>query len=187
MKRKWIFTLICTGIVLSACSQNTNDKTKAGLSEHAKKYESMSYEEYRQETGNEAEFYHGNLFIGEIPESTLCVIYPGEYKEEIAASVLSNDSVPVRLQGRLDELIDGFEKETSFTEFAKSLSPDGGKEAGYELLEGGGTAYYVGNSYLLLQFDSNQDGIHDRQLSICMDDSKGGAIAPESTAWLEIL
>ena len=125
-------------IVLSACSQNTNDKTKAGLSEHAKKYESMSYEEYRQETGNEAEFYHGNLFIGEIPESSLCVIYPGEYKEEIAASVLSNDSVPVRLQGRLDELIDGFEKETSFTEFAKSLSPDGGKEAGYELLEGGG-------------------------------------------------
>ena len=52
MKRKWIFTLVCTGIVLSACSQNTNDKTKAGLSEHAKKYESMSYEEYRQETGN---------------------------------------------------------------------------------------------------------------------------------------
>ena len=153
--------MVCTCIVLSACSQNTNDKTKAGLSEHAKKYESMSYEEYRQETGNEAEFYHGNLFIGEIPESSLCVIYP--------------------------ELIDGFEKETSFTEFAKSLSPDGGKEAGYELLEGGGTAYYVGNSYLLLQFDSNQDGIHDRQLSICMDDSKGGAIAPESTAWLEIL
>lgn len=58
----------------------------------------------------------------------------------IAGSVLLDDSVPVRLQGTLDDLINGLEKETSLTELAESLSMDGAKKASYEILEGGGTA-----------------------------------------------
>lgn len=183
MMKKQILLLAGVCMLLSACSQNKN--TEVSLTENAKKYESMSYGEYKLETGNEAEFYHGNLFTGEIPESSLCAVYPGEYEEETAGSVLADDSVPVRLQGELADLLNGIEKEVSLTELAESLSFDGGEKARYEILEGGGTAYYVGNIYALIQFDSDKDGEYDRQLSISMDQAEDETVDSESATWLE--
>lgn len=64
---------------------------------------------------------------------------------------------------------------------------DGAAEAVFERLEGAGTAYYVGNDYVQIQFDSDRDGEYDRLLLISMDEVTEETVGPESLAWLEML
>lgn len=188
MYKKWIFALLSAGVLLlSACGQNGNGKSAIGLTETAKTYEAMPYKAFQEQTGNEAEFYHADRFIGEIPDSSLCVIYRGKYDQNTAAAVLADEDMPIRLQGSLGALMDGVPKEISLTEFTEALSADGAAKAVCEMLEGGGTAYYVGNTYAQIQFDSDKDGKVDRQLLISLDESAGEAVYSESTAWLELL
>lgn len=115
------------------------------------------------------------------------MIYEGEYDEEVAGTVLSDDAVPIRLQGPLGNLMDGIEKEMPLFKFADALSADGAAEAVFERLEGAGTAYYVGNDYVQIQFDSDRNGEYDSLLLISMDEAAGETVSPESLAWLEIL
>lgn len=185
--KKWIPSLMIVCTLLSACGQNGNAKSAMGITKTAKRYEAIPYGEFKEETGNEAEFYHGDRFIGEIPDSSLCVIYTGDYDEEIAAAVLADGAVPLRLQGSLGALVDGAEEEMTLASFAEKLSEDGAAEAVYELMEGGGTAYYIGNEYVQIRFDSDKDGTYDRMLSISLDESVGETISSESIAWLEVL
>lgn len=171
----------------SDSGQNDGEKTAISITETAKKYEAISYEAFKERTGNEAEFYHGDRFIGEIPDSSFCVIYIGEYDEDAAGTVLADDAMPIRLQGPLGVLMDGVNEEMSLTEFSEALSADGAAEAVFELLEGGGTAYYIGNEYVQIQFDSDKNGEYDRLLLISLDESIERTVDPESIAWLEIL
>ncbi|MCM1242203.1 MAG: hypothetical protein NC314_05130 [Roseburia sp.] len=53
------------------------------------------YHEFKEQTGKEAEFYHGDRFIGEIPDSSLYIIYVGEYDEDTAGTVLSFNSARI--------------------------------------------------------------------------------------------
>ncbi|MCM1424365.1 MAG: hypothetical protein NC415_11215 [bacterium] len=147
----------------------------------------MPYHVFQEQTGKEAEFYHGDRFIGEIPDTPLCVIYAGEYDEDAAASVLSDDTMPVRIQGSIGALLDGFTAEMSVAELADALSASDAAEASYELLEGGGTAYYVGNQYAQIKFDSDRNGEYDRVLLISLDGAEEERIGLESDAWLEVL
>lgn len=174
-------------IIRSACGYPGNERIVINVKNTAKQYETMSYGEFKMQTGNEAEFYHADRFVGEILDSSLCVIYRGEYDEDIAAAVLMDDDMPIRLQGTLNDLMDGIPKEMTLTEFAEVLSVDGAAKAVYEILDGGGTAYYVGNTYLQIQFDSDKNGELDRQLLISLDESVGETINSESIAWLELL
>lgn len=186
MRKKWISVLMGVCALLSACGQNDSEKTAIGITETAKAYETMPYEEFKRRTGNEAEFYHATRFIGEIPDSSLCVIYEGNYGEEAAGAVLEDDDMPGRIEGPLGALMDGIKGEMSLTELTEALSADGAAEAVFYLLEGGGTAYYVGEQYVLIQFDSDKNGEYDRSLSISLDESSGETVDPESIAWLEI-
>ncbi|MCM1121861.1 MAG: hypothetical protein NC416_04690 [Eubacterium sp.] len=181
MRRKWISIFGCMGILLSACGKND-----IHIVETAEKYATMPYHTFKEQTGKEAEFYHGDRLIGEIPDSPLCVIYAGEYDEDAAASVLSDDDMPIRIQGSIGALLDGFTTEMSVAELADELSASNAAEASYELLEGGGTAYYVGNQYVQIKFDSDRDGEYDRVLLISLDEAEGEMVAPESETWLEI-
>lgn len=54
-------------------------------------------------------------------------------------------------------------------------------------LEGGGTAYYVGDIYGHISFDNDKDGQADRLILISVDESDEETIKPESLAWLERL
>lgn len=186
MHGKWIPSVIGVCVLLSACGSNDSGKTMIGVAETAKKYETLSYEQFKERTGNEAEFYHATLFSGEIPDSSLCVIYGGEYDEDIEGPVLSDDAMPIRIQGALGALMDGVEEEISLAEFAEALSAKGAAEADFELLEGGGTAYYVGDQYAYIEFDSDQNGEYDSLLLISLDESAGETVDPESMAWLEM-
>ena len=187
MRKKWTPVLMSVCILLSACGQNVSGKTGIGIAETAEGYEKMPYEEFKRQTGNEAEFYHGDRFIVEIPDSSLCVIYRGEYDEDVAGAVLADDDMPIRIQGPLGALMDGVKEELSLTEFSEALSVDGAAETVFEVLEGGGTAYYVGNEYVQIQFDSDKNGEYDRLLFISLDESIEETVDPESVAWLEIL
>lgn len=187
MGKRWIFALLSMGILLlSACGDIGSGIITISVADTAKEYETMSYGEFKKQTGNEAEFYHADRFIGEILDSSLCVIYSGEYNENMEA-VLMDDNVPIRLQGSLNDLMAGIPKEMTLTEFTEALSTDGAAKTVYEILEGGGTAYYVGDTYLQIQFDSDKDGELDRQLLISLDEVVEETIRPEYIAWLELL
>lgn len=185
--KKWIPALFAVCVPLSACSQDDGGKAAIDVTKSVKAYETMSYGEFKEQTGNEAESYHGDRFAGEIPDSSVYVIYSGEYDEETAAAVLADDDMPIRLQGPLGDLLVGIEEEMTLTEFTDALSADGAAEAASELLEGGGTAYYVGNKYAEIKYDSDKDGEYDRRLSISLDESEGEMIGSDSIAWLEII
>lgn len=157
------------------------------LSETVCGYETLSYKEFKERTGNEAEFYHADLFMGEIPDSSLCIIYKGEYNEELGGPVLSDDDRPVRLQGTLGALMDGIDGKMSVTELTAALSEGDAAPAVCELLDGAGTAYYVGDRYADIQFDSNRDGEYDGQLLLSLENSEDEEVDSESTAWFEVL
>lgn len=186
MRNNCLFILLIAVFVLSGCGKNDNVKTAIGIAEMVRQYETMSYEEYDEQAGTEAEFYHADRFIAEIPNSSLSVVFCGKYDEDTAGAVLSSDDVPFRLQGTLGELFNGITKEISVTELADALSAGGSAKATYEILDDGDTAYYVGNTYVKIEFDSDRDGVCDHLLSISLDESEGDIIKPESTAWLEI-
>lgn len=198
MIKKWPPILLAACVLFSACGQNDHDKTAVGLAETTREhetivgltemvreYETMPYEEFKARTG--AVLYYGTCFIGEIPHSSLCVVYGGTYNQEAAAAVLGDNDRPIRIEGPLGALMDGIQEEMSLTEFAGAVSADGGAEATFELLEGGGTAYYVGNQYALMQLESGADGELHRFLLISLDQSPGETVGPESIAWLELL
>ncbi|MCM1234707.1 MAG: RDD family protein [Ruminococcus flavefaciens] len=163
------------------------DETVIHIAEIAEKYAAMPYHAFREQTGKEAEFYHGDRFIGEIPDFPLYVIYAGEYDEDAATSVVSEDMMPIRIQGSISALLDGMKGEMSIAELADALSASDAAEASYELLEGGGTAYYVGNQYVQMTFDSDRNGEYDRVLLISLDGAEGERIGLKSDAWLEVL
>ncbi len=187
MRKKWIPALMGICILLSACGQNekNSEKTVISIAETAEEYEVMTYGEFKERTGNEAEFYHGGLLIAEIPDSSLCVIYVGEYDEETAETVLSDEDMPIRIQGALGTLMDGIKEEMSIVELSGALSENGAAEAAYDLLEGAGTAYYIGDEYVQIQFDSDGNGEYDSLLLISLDESGEETVNPESAAWLE--
>lgn len=101
--------------------------------------------------------------------------------------MLLDDDMPIRLQGPLNVLMDGIKEEMSLTKFADELSVGGAAKAVCEILEGGGTAYYVGDTYAQIQFDSDKDGENDRKLLISLDQPGSETVTPESIAWLEYL
>ena len=186
--RKSLLFVLTLGIIiaLSACG-NAPNKSVVSISDAAKEYEFMSYKEFKEQTGNEAEFYHGDLFIGESADSSVCVVYSGEYNEDTGESVLSDEAVPIRIQGTLGALMNGIKEKMTLGEITESLSFENNKKADFEILEGGGTAYYVGNDYVQIRFDSDEDGEYDRKLLIAYDKSEVEIVGSESVAWLEII
>ena len=133
------------------------------------------------------EFYHGNLFIGESTDFSVSVVYNGEYNEDTGEAVLSDKAVPIRLQGTLGALMNGINEEMTLEEITENLSFENNKKADIEISEGGGTAYYVGNDYVQIRFDSDEDGEYDRKLLIVYDKSEVETVGSESVAWLEII
>lgn len=185
--KRLIFILMAICVLLSACGKSGTGSTGVSVIEAVKEYETMSYGDFQEKTGKEAEFYHGTYFMGEIPNSSVCVVYNGEYDEDVEAAVLKGDNMPFRMEGSLSDLMTGIKEEMSLTELTKALSKSGKVEAKFEVLEDGGTAYYVGNKYALIQFDSDKSGEYDRLLLLSLDDSAGETVGLKTYAWLERL
>lgn len=188
MNKKWIAALLGAGVLLlSACGQSGGGKAAMTVAEAAKSYETMPYGTFREQTGTEAEFYHGTRFAAGVSDLSLELVYDGEYDTEAAAAVLADEALPIRLQGPVSALLDGVEAEMSLAELTEALSEGNAEKAAYEVKQGGGTAYYVGDRYAEVRFDSDRDGKQDRLLLISLDQSAGETTGPDSLAWLELL
>jgi len=181
-KIKNIVVLLVLCLAMVSCGQK--DSAAGVVSQTIEKYKNMTYGEYKESTGNDVECYHGTRFIGEIPDSSISVIYDGEYDEEVAGAVLPDGAVPLRFQGKLASLVNGIEESMTIEELVKVLSPNGGAPAVYEILEGAGTAYYVGNDYVQIQFDQDKDGALDTAINISLDESGKESVNPENETWL---
>lgn len=184
MKRLLTMILICA-IGMAGCGKKEMTVTeKAVFSEVVSVYREMDYGTYRKQTGNKAEFYNGMYFTGEIPDSKIAIVYKGRYDEEAAESVLDDEALPARFQGELGELLLETGEETSLEELTERLSFVQGTKAVCEVLEGAGTAYYVGNVYVQIQSDSDGDGEIDLILEVNLDDEEKGKISSDAPAWL---
>lgn len=127
MYKEWTAILTGVCILLTACGRGGGEKSTVSIADPVKAYETISYQEYKEQTGKEAEFYHATRFMGEIPDSSICVIFEGTYDEETAGTVLADDAVPIRLQGPLGALMNGIGETMSLAELAARKVPHGWK------------------------------------------------------------
>ncbi len=145
-------------------------------------YMDMTYGEFREKSGREAEFLHGTFYFALLEEQDVCVVFSGEYDEEEAGAVLTDESECIRLEGRLGELLSGFDSEMEEEAFAAGFVPSGESVPAYHEEEGAGTAYYVADHYLVIEIDSDGDSENDVVLEISLDESD--RISPDSYAWM---
>ncbi len=145
-------------------------------------YRGMTYGEFQEESGREAEFLHGTFYFALPEELDVCVVFSGEYDEEAAGAVLTDEAECIRLEGRLGELLSGFDGEMETEEFAAGFVPAGESVPAYHEEEGAGTAYYVADHYLTVEIDSDGDSKDDAVLEISLDASD--EISPDSYAWI---
>lgn len=145
-------------------------------------YRDMTYGEFREKSGRVAEFLHGTFYFALLEGQDVCVVFSGEYDEEEAGAVLTDESKCIRLEGRLGELLSGFDSEMEKEEFAAGFVPAGESVPAYHEEEGAGTAYYVADHYLMVEIDSDGDSENDVVLEISLDESD--RISPDSYAWI---
>ena len=148
-------------IIVSVCFLTNPKKEESFL-----KYLDMSYGEYQKETESQAEFLHGAFFVGKLGAEGIKgdfsgkeaeIVYAGEYKEEMAGYELSEDSMPVRIQGNLCDFIELAAEQLTEAEVLKKISEQYGTVVSTEYCEGAGTAYYVSDFYIRILVDLKED------------------------------
>lgn len=145
-------------------------------------YRNMTYGEFREKSDREAEFLHGTFYFALLEGQDVCVVFSGEYDEEEAGAVLTDESECIRLEGRLRELLSGFDSGMEEEAFAAGFVSAGESVPAYHEEEGAGTAYYVADHYLVVEIDSDGDSENDVVLEISLDESD--RISPDSYAWM---
>lgn len=155
-----VFAVIACIIVL-VCFL-TNPKKEESII----KYLDMSYGEYQKKTENEAEFLHGAFYVGKLGTEGIFagfsgteaeIVYTGEYNEELAGYELSENSMPVRIQGDFCDLVELDAEQLSEPELIENISEQYGNVIAVEYCEGAGTAYYVSDYYIRILVDLKED------------------------------
>ncbi len=176
-------------LLFAGCAEKVPDETGLAapeimIAQELLPYREITYGQYQQQTGQEAELLHACYYLGAIPETGLWVIFGGEYDMELGAAVLLEGNQCIRMEGRLGELLSGLTEEMTPDEFVSALAWKEGEMPGYQFEEGAGTAYYVADRYVVIDFDSDGDGEEDSRLEISLEQSE--AIGPDSYAWLSL-
>ena len=174
--------------VTSAAKQPESQQADAGSDELAintqlLQYLNMTYAQFKEQVGTEAEFYHGLYFQAPIAGNDANVVFQGTYDEEVAGTVISDDDKSFRVESRLNDIISGISKEMTVTEFMEILDLHAGfTHEMYPDIQEGLTAYYVAYHYVEMNIDSNGDSVLDIQLSIALDESDH--ITPDALTWI---
>ena len=158
----WVMAFaVVTCIMVSVCFLTNPKKEESVL-----KYLDMSYGEYQKEMENEAEFLHGEFYVGKLGSEGIFagfsgtgaeIVYTGEYNEELAGYELSENSMAVRIQGALRDLVELDEEQLSEAELIQKISEQYGNVIAVEYCEGAGTAYYVSDHYIRILVDLKED------------------------------
>ena len=164
--KRLISLLLC--LLLAACSMNS-EKVNLTLSEAVLEQKGKTSKDYEE---LDFELLHAHFYSAEL-ENGLTVV--------LAADACTNslgDNSPVhRLEGKLNQLLDGMDQTMSLEDFSSAL-PEA--VAGVEI--GAGTAYYVSDQYDIVLFDSDENGTQDICLNIALNQEE--TIEPDAVAWL---
>ena len=164
--KRLISLLLC--LLLAACSMNS-EKVNLTLSEAVLEQRGKTSKDYEELN---FELLHAHFYSAEL-ENGLTVV--------LAADACTNslgDNSPVhRLEGKLNQLLDGMDQTMSLEDFSSAL-PEA--VAGVEI--GAGTAYYVSDQYAIVLFDSDGNGTQGICLNIAMNQEE--TIEPDAIAWL---
>lgn len=164
--KRLISLLLC--LLLAACSMNS-EKVNLTLSEAVLEQRGKTSKDYEELN---FELLHAHFYSAEL-ENGLTVV--------LAADACTNslgDNSPVhRLEGKLNQLLDGMDQTMSLEDFSSAL-PEA--VTGVEI--GAGTAYYVSDQYAIVLFDSDGNGTQDICLNIAMNQEE--TIEPDAIAWL---
>lgn len=159
--------------------RDESDVAKLALSQEVLQYKDITYGQYKEKTGKEAEFYHACRYLAQLPDMNVAVIFEGEWDEELAMASLQDNDKCLRFEGKLDSIMIGLTERMDVDSFIKKLAVDGDKVPEYSFEEGAGTAYYVANRYVAIRLeDDNEVAV----LEISLDESE--EIEPDSFAWL---
>ena len=146
-------------------------------------YLNMSYEQFKEQVGTEAEFYHGLYFQAPISGEGADAVFQGIYDDEVAGSVLSEEDKSFRIESSLSIIISGITQEMTVAEFMEMLDLYAGfTHEMHPNIQEGLTAYYVAYHYVEVGVDSNGDGTLDIQLNIALDEFDH--ISPDAPTWI---
>lgn len=179
---------ITSVFVTSAAKQSESQQADVGSDEltvntQLLQYLNMTYAQFKEQVGTEAEFYHGLYFQAPIAGNDANVVFQGIYDEEVAGTVISDNDKSFRVESRLNDIISGISNEMAVTEFMEILDLHAGfTHAMYPDIQEGLTAYYVAYHYVEMNIDSNGDGVLDIQLNIALDESDH--ITPDALTWI---
>ena len=174
--------------VTSAAKQSESHQADVGSDEltvntQLLQYLNMTYAQFKEQVGTEAEFYHGLYFQAPIAGNDANVVFQGTYDEEVAGTVISDNDKSFRVESRLNDIISGISKEMTVTEFMEILDLHAGfTHVMYPDIQEGLTAYYVAFHYVEMNIDSDGDGVLDIQLNIALDESDH--ITPDAPTWI---
>ena len=164
--KRLISLLLC--LLLAACSMNS-EKVNLTLSEAVLEQRGKTSKDYEELN---FELLHAHFYSAEL-ENGLTVVLAAD-----ACTKSLGDNSPVhRLEGKLNQLLDGMDQTMSLEDFSSAL-PEA--VAGVEI--GAGTAYYVSDQYAIVLFDSDGNGTQDICLNIAMNQEE--TIEPDAIAWL---
>ena len=177
-------------LALTALLCLTNRRTPAGEEQYTLrpellKYRDITYEAYRELTGEDMEFYHGGFYSGHLPDTGAELVMRGEYDEAMGGYRLNEASRGVRLQGCLSDMLVMDDEELTAELFVERLAEGGGAAPDYMYSDGAGTAYYVDDYYISIRFDSDRDGKNDALLEIALGSkTRTENVGADSAAWL---
>lgn len=187
-RRIWA-AFLSVALVLAGCGAAETEGTAADkaawnveISPELLRYRNIAYGEFREENEREAEFLHAAFYAAQIDDTEVYAVFSGEYDEESAGPVLTDDAVCVRLEGKLGDLLVGMEGELEAEDLAAALTVKGEAEPVYYEEEGAGTAYYVADRYLVVGMMDAGDPNGDIMLEISLDESE--KISGDSYAWI---
>ena len=164
--KRLISLLLC--LLLAACSMNS-EKVNLTLSEAVLEQRGKTSKDYEELN---FELLHAHFYSAEL-ENGLTVVLAAD----ACTNSLGDNSQIHRLEGKLNQLLDGMDQTMSLEDFSSAL-PEA--VAGVEI--GAGTAYYVSDQYAIVLFDSDGNGTQDICLNIALNQEE--TIEPDAVAWL---
>ena len=147
------------------------------------KYLGMSYQQFQENYQNEVINYHANFYLAQIQEGDFNVIFNASgYDDKTARAVLTETDEIFRVDSKLGTLLPEFTEEMTVEGFLKRILGREQVSLEHYIRQGGGTIYYVGNTYVEIGLDSDGDKMADMILDVTVDEEN--QIGPESRVWL---
>jgi hypothetical protein len=145
-------------------------------------YKDMTYLQYVNFYDTKAEHYYADYYIAPMQEKEWNAVFRAtEFDDANAMAVLSYNDQILRLEGKLNTFLSGSLREMTVEEFIEGLTWKG-IVPNYVREKGAGTIYYVGNEYLKIWIDVEDEFSSDFIMYVALNDA--GNVVPEANTWI---